>query len=841
MKLKFFRCLIWVAVLVLVGGQAAFADTVTESFDTASGTVMPDGWATYGSSSTYKADKETYHSAKISIAVDVVNNSAYLITPMLQGDFNFWIRNYTKSYQASVTAYACTYDGEEMNLGNQLGSQTLSKTSSGTPAWTKVSFNSPTATRVALLISRAYFDDFTYTPGVETAGASLLVKDFANGDEYDFGTVPAGTQHTFNLINQGTEELKIKSLTATGGFVIVSGSELTTIAPGENADVTVETPANDAEGTLTIESNDENSPYEIILKSTYKVPAPVMEVSPLALNFGKVTADASDNILIKNSGDGQLTVTATCDNADFVLSENSFIVEPGQETTLTVTFKYSADKVGANKAVVMLKPNQGETVSIEATATVKDPNIWEEDFEDGIMPQGWSTTGWTVEIANSYYGNGTYMAYAGATSNDYTLTTPRLYATEGQELKFEVGKTTDQYDALTVEFSHDLESWTNIEGSPITSSGEKIFTAPESGYYYLRFKGKYGRVDNFVGFKLALKEHDLSVAGQQIPTQGNQYEEYVATISVKEMMGKAETATAELFINGKMMATATEEIGENETVKISLSFVPEEGVEDAEAYIVVTYAEAETIKSDVVNITIAPAPIWDEAGEADFEDGILPVVVFKYTPAMGWNTISVPFALNDEYLTQIFGESYNVYELKGYENGVIKFQEALLNDGKYAAGYPYVVYASASDEEDSDPEEETIEAKSNSSAIILKNVKVERPTPQSEESNGVKFSAVFSKQEAAEEETFYEIDSTSHTLKDVASLTGYRGYITLSPTITKVPEVKFYDGSGEETGVEAIEMEMFTAEGIYNLQGVKVKQPVAPGIYIVNGKKMVIK
>lgn len=1077
MKLSLHRRVLCAAVMALLMGHSAFADTVTEGFNTASGTVMPDGWNTAGSNSYYKSDRDTKHNAAPSIAAEGNNTTAYLITPMLQGDFNLWIRNYTKSYQATVTAYACTYNDGEVTLGNELGYEKLSKTSSGTPSWTNVKFNSPTATRVALLIAYAYIDDFTYTPGVVTAGPSLLVTDYANGDEYIFGIVPEGSQKTFSLVNQGTEELTINSIDATDGFVIVAGKDLQTIGAGENADVTVATPAKNAEGKLIIESNDKESPYEIILKSTYKIPAPVMEVSSTAIDFGKVTEDASRDIVIKNSGDAALTVSAVSNNASFVLSGNSLSVEPEAEATLTVTFKFDADKVGTNNGTLTLTNNAGDpvdisltarvpdpnvwtedfegdslpagweltgkskwtvedgvakgsynsvdkgyivtpslkvettgdilsfqyrptysglvyvkiemskdgadfkeyykitdntrvqefkdyqitglepgtyrfrfenddyeldnfegfkldneapkmeispltpaafgkvterpegkiytvtnagtgsmdvtissssedfsvsptsltnieagqeatftvffeydvdnvgekeatitvtpsyneeaAVTIQATAISKDPSIWEEDFEEGKLPQGWSTTGWNVTNSKLYGLNGTYVAWAGISNNGSTLTTPRLYAEKDQELRFEVCGNIDSYTPLTVEYSNDSMNWKEMEGSPVESTGVQTFVAPETGNYYLRFKGVYGAVDNFYGFRLNMKEHDLSVAGQNIPVKGNQYVEYVATISVMEMMSKTENATAELYMNGNVVATETAEIGENETVTITLSFVPEQSVENAETYVLVSYAENETLKGETVNVTIAPAPVWDEDEEAEFEEGTVPVVILNYTPVAGWNTISVPFALDDKSLTQIFGESYLVYELKEYSEGIIKFQEALLMDGKYAAGYPYVVYVNEPDSPEI--EEEAVEAGTIGAPIILENVKIERTEPQSDESKGVKFSAIFSKRDVEEGETCYELDSAYHSLKEATSLKGFRGYVTLDPSITKVPAVQFYDGSGQPTGVESVITEMFTVEGIYNLQGVKVTQPLSPGIYIINGKKTVIR
>ena len=43
------------------------------------------------------------------------------------------------------------------------------------------------------------------------------------------------------------------------------------------------------------------------------------------------------------------------------------------------------------------------------------------------------------------------------------------------------------------------------------------------------------------------------------------------------------------------------------------------------------------------------------------------------------------------------------------------------------------------------------------------------------------------------------------------------------------------------TGIEAVVGENGKVEGIYDLQGRKIEQITAPGIYIVNGKKMFVK
>ena len=854
MQLKVYRFMAATFMMAAASWTAASADTVTEGFDNATSnlTTLPEGWNTVKSSNSLSIENEYYKTKKPSIAAAFVNTTNYLITPALQGEFSFWLRNQTKNYQAEVTAYACTYtegsDGGSLQLGEQLGHQQLTKTSGNTPTWTNVKFNSASATRVALLISRAYFDDFTYTPATLSEGPSLVVADFENGADFDFGTVKEGTEKTFSLINQGTASLQIISISVSGDFLITSG-ELTTIEAGGKGDVTVATPSTNSSGTLRIESNDPDSPYLINLTSTYKEAFPVMTVTPAKIDFEKVMEDATATITISNSGDALLKATiaisegSAVDASEFSVSESSVEVEPGESKEVTLTFHYNTDYFGIHSATVTVTPNHGDPATVTATAFVKDPDLWEEDFEGGEMPQGWTTTGWTV--TKDFFGsNGTYMAFAGITSSPYELVTPRLYAAEGQVLEFEVGGGIDSSDKLTVEYSHDQNEWTPIEGSPLSSVGTTTFTAPEEGYYYLRFKGRYGAVDNFSGFRLALKERDMAITAHSIPAEGHQYVAYTATATVQEMMGNAESATAVLYLDGVEMAREEAEIEAGATHTFTLTFTPEEGFEGAQAFIEVTFAETESLKTEPVTVTIAEAPVWDENEVSSLGEGTIPAVVFNYTPTAGWNTISVPFALDDAYLSQIFGESYAIFELKEYADGVITFREALNMGGKYAPGYPYVVYVGslASTPGEEGPEEDAVDNDTDSqSSLILKNVKIEQTEPKYEEKGGVKFSANFAAREAAEGEDVYEIEPVRHGLQAAESLKGFRGYVTLDPSITTLPAVRFVDGAGVETGIGLVESDRIYPKGIFNLNGQRVSEPLSPGIYIIDGRKTVKK
>lgn len=1033
--------------------------------------TLPEGWDYYGDGNTFSrgSEKDTYKTSLPSIGVEATNATAYLITPMLQGDFDFFIRNYTSKKQAQITAYACTYQNGELVRGEQID---YKKLTSGNSNWYNVTFNSTTATRVALLISQAYFDDFTYKPATAVEGPSLVVNGFTNGSEFDFGTVAEGTSKSFSLINQGTADLEIESITVSGDFTL-SDNLPSVIAAGKSVDISISTPANDTTGVLSIVSNDEeNSPYEIKLKSQYKVPKPIMAVSLSEINLGKVTEDATGTFSVSNTGDAPLEVSLSSNNEAFELNSSSLTVKAGEKVDVTVTFHFNAEVYGVNSANITLHPNEGDdaevkvyarvanpnvwtenfsanevpsgweadkggwsfdgnvakgewsygtkyylttpdliveagdelefqyrptasrvtiniqyskdggefkdyptglgylnksdnfsdytiknleagsyrfrfqnedyeldnfegfilnlnapklevspledavfgkvtsgpvsktyevknigtglltvnitsssddftvepaeikdiepenpveftvtfnhdidklgekealitvtpsynslaAVTFKASAIAKNPYLWEEDFEEGEIPEGWSNTGWTIEKPKaSTYNNGTYMAYAGTSSSVPVITTPRLWASEGQELSFEIGNSTDSYDPMTVEYSHDQIDWTPIEDSPIKAGGTYTFTAPETGYYYLRFQGKYGRIDNFLGFRLALKDHDISISGQNIPAAGHQYVDYTASVTLKEMTGKEEKANVSLYFGEEQVATAETTLEPDATLQVELSFLPVKAYENVEASIVITYAEGETLRGENVTVTVSEAPVWSENEDNDFESTTIPALVFDYTVNEGWNTISVPFALDDSYLEQIFGPRFEVYELGGYEDNTIKFRSALKNNGKYAPGYPYVVHipnvAVAYDVE----EDEEVES---STPIILKDVKIEQPTPQEERKGLVAFKGSFNSGSA--DTDLYELNAQG-ALDSNPAIRAFRAYISLDPQIETVPEVKFYDGSGVETGVSMNYSDSVYPEGIYNLNGIRVSEPLVPGIYIINGKKVILR
>lgn len=502
------------AMALYAGATIQAAESVTETFDNFDVkydfntkkyvVTMPDGWFFFGEANEYYSQgtvSDTFGS-KPSIGINESNTTTYIITPMLEGEFNFWLRNYTKSYQATVTAYSCTPNGDDSwTIGSPIGEQVkLNKTTSGNPVFTNVKFNAPSPTHVALQISRAYFDDFTYTPAEVISGPALSVENFENGSTYNFGTVPADTRQTFRLINRGGEDLNISSVSLTGEFTLVSGGEPTTIGAGLTEDVVIATKDCNASGELRIVSNNPDGDYVINLESTYKVPAAEMQVDITEIDFGKVNANSQREVSVSNIGDATLTVEITSSTDEFSVDPTTLNIEPGQSETFTVNFTYDATKVGLRTATLTLSPNDGEDLEISVEARVPDPNVWTEDFASGELPEGWeiedNSDCWTFEN--------------GEAISEYTYTkgyliTPWLSVTENQELTFDY-RPTNVYVSIVIWIQKHGEEFKELvtldEPKKLTEFKSYVISGLAPGSYRFKFMNDDYNLDNFEGFKL---------------------------------------------------------------------------------------------------------------------------------------------------------------------------------------------------------------------------------------------------------------------------------------------------------------------------------------------------
>ena len=206
---------------------------------------------------------------------------------------------------------------------------------------------------------------------------------------------------------------------------------------------------------------------------------------------------------IKNEGTANMELVSIVAPTGFtatpaITDDNKNIAVNGT-LAITVTMqseqgKKSGDLVITYKVDAMT--NNTFTLALSGRSIAAD--TWTEAFNnyEASIPANWTNTtknGWSIA--------GEYNDYPGAIYSNNgaaTLMTPRLAATEGEELTFDV--VNNYYGTATYAYSTDKVNWS--AETTITGTGEKSFVAPADGNYYIRFTGRGTYIQNFVGFRL---------------------------------------------------------------------------------------------------------------------------------------------------------------------------------------------------------------------------------------------------------------------------------------------------------------------------------------------------
>lgn len=571
---------------------------------------------------------------------------------------------------------------------------------------------------------------------------------------------------------------------------------------------------------------------------TYDQNAPVMAVTP-SENFvaGKVTAVATKTYTVANTGTGTLTVNIASDSEDFTVEPKQLVITD-EAKEFTVTFNYTEGNYGEKSATITVTPTYDETaaVSFAATATAKNPNVWSEDFEEGKIPAYWTTTGWNVsQPSTNIGGNGTYMA--GPSNNKTaTLTTPRLQATKDQVLKFYTYAESETY-FVKAEYSDDeQQTWNTI--ATYTDAGDREFTAPADGFYYIRFTGYYTYVDNFEGFKLALPDHIAAIKSATFPQTYTTLKEGVsfnAAVTVAESRGVAEELTAKYYMNGEVIGQATGTVEANSEVTLNIVCTPNTAAENAEMYIEVTYAGG-ILKSEVVTRTVTESIklALNENSTDDIVAGTYDIVTLTRTFNAGWTTILLPFDVN---VIGVFGVGAEAYQFNSYNDET----KALAFSGvtTMTKGTPYLLYLPAAITEPIN-----FGAKEIVSAGI-ENIYVKR--------DDVVLVGTFKPiVNLGSEGQRYGVTSDGKIMKagQNSSIKGFRAYFEIDEN--KVKEFGDAESKGETvtgnvkyfafdftTGISEVEANE-ADKVMFNMAGQRI-QKAQRGVNIINGRKVVVK
>jgi hypothetical protein len=534
--------------------------------------------------------------------------------------------------------------------------------------------------------------------------------------------------------------------------------------------------------------------------------------------FGTILAETSAEYTIKNIGNGTLTITSpvtVTGVATATVSETS--LANNESATLTITMSVEApygDKAGA----VTVETNLGNFV-VNYTATTKNPNTLNVDFSDNTLPAGWYNDGWNFDTWDKF------IYRSNRSSDTYFMTQKLSVAGSSDVLSFDAKKYSTTYASSTVlkvSYSTDRLNWTEIGdyASEMTTSWKTFeISGLAAGEYYLKFEGRYASIDNIIGWeKVAGIDHDLYVTATSFPATTDKGESATISATVTSLRAAETGVYAKLFIDGTEKETAaSQDIALNGTKTFSFSYaIPE----NKTAQIKVYYSNDEEAFVTAENAMKVNYTMSETDAPASFDAGTYNVTLTYTKGAAKLGTICLPFATTTEELSTKYGVTVKIYELTSHADNVISFSGVESLD----AGKPYLIYSD--------------EALSGELTFADKAVVA---TASTTEASGVTFHGIYAPTTAGNwGAEWYGVTSEGKIAKGTSTTTmnGLRAYFTGNVANARI----FIVDDENTTGIAAINREGMTIDNaaVYNLSGQKV-QHAKKGLYIVNGKKVVIK
>ena len=188
----------------------------------------------------------------------------------------------------------------------------------------------------------------------------------------------------------------------------------------------------------------------------------------------------------------------------------------------------------------------------------------------------------------------------------------------------------------------------------------------------------------------------------------------------------------------------------------------------------------------------------------------------------GWNTLCLPFAVSKSQIDDVFGSGTKLTEYTGEADGTtMNFTPAT----SIEAGKPYLIW----------PE------KQNSRDLVFSDVDITETAPQTV-GTGYAFAGTFVTTALASDGTNLFLTGANQLAQPSAAsatMKGYRAYFVV-PSGTQNAKVNFGDTTTGITSVNAVPLASIDAW--YTLSGQRLSgEPLHPGIYIHNNKKIAIK
>ncbi len=258
-----------------------------------------------------------------------------------------------------------------------------------------------------LPVSIQFPGDTSTTVNLYVQGNTVAVPKLTlSATSLAFGSVTVGQAKDLTVVisNTGNATMTVQGFLTGGGFSVLSPAAPFNLAPGSSQTVTVRyapSVAGAANATLTIASNDPNSPASVSLTGTAgSAPVPSISVDPASLNFGTaIFSQPKDMVLtVRNGSGGILTVSSITTSASFSVTSPAipFTVSPGASSNVIVRFVTTSPAITTGTLVITSNdPNQPTvTVALSGTgepAPVPAIGVSPASLDFGTAPVGQTT------------------------------------------------------------------------------------------------------------------------------------------------------------------------------------------------------------------------------------------------------------------------------------------------------------------------------------------------------------------------------------------------------------------------------------------------------------------
>ena len=407
----------------------------------------------------------------------------------------------------------------------------------------------------------------------------------------------------------------------------------------------------------------------------------------------------------------------------------------------------------------------------------------------------------------------------------YTSST-RHIINNGQKIEITAIKygSSNQNGSIKVQYSTDGSTWNTSQTISLTDySNYNTFTEENiNGTYYLRFEFLYCKISRII-LKDATNAPILSVVH---PDNGDSFG------FVKESTSKTYTVTNTGIGSMDVVISSSDpafSVSDNELTSITndgtgktfdVTFNYDSNNPGQHSANIIVSPTLEGAVPYTFTVTAGPDAEFNEDKETTWTTGSGKSVYVKYTAYDGWNTICFPLSPSS-YKNNLFGSSATVkyYKLASYADGILTFE----NVSYPSSNTPYLVNVQ----------------NAASTNFVIENVHIGYTSPGKAGNGGATFQGTYA---PIDMEGKYGVTGKGTIQKGGAgsNMPGYRAYFTgvSAPADGARPTIVF---SEEEmpTGIGAVQL-LENTKDVYNLNGQKVAQ-TRKGIYIVNGRKIVVK